>query len=603
MEGHWRKKWLQAVIVLLALNFVWTREKAGTQLYFWDEEGWSCSGQGAGCSHLRAMRGALVGEDEEEHEWYFVSPHAFVRRIQCASAFSFRLSHPEFDSKGGDLVKGFDVIVSSSVSGTAVGLRGIVAPWEAYRDACVVLPGRDETEDQDDATERCAERLTGLGGQEGVVLRKGWLNVHTLEPASDQDVLDVLQMADGVQIRGGFYLGREVTYLDKLWVYGDSTCQWAQDSEARLLAMLEARSGGTEQEHSNNSPIEAESNAEDDANASDMVEDGRGNAHADESCTYDAQHCGRRTSSYEAAEEEEVSAEDDRPDDTEQDRTREATAGSALEECQQLQEEWGVQPCVTWGRANSEWAVQERWAKLNCDAQLGVKCVFNNEEEQRIDARDKEGGPEFAEGKACLDWFRKRGSDKEGGAWAWGPMGMGRGPAEGAEAPDGVPTWVTTEAEMVACALKALRAAKAAGHAGAVRLLGEMVEFGEDGGEIARVHSARSENELGDWGRTSERLYREAAALGDGEAEWALSVLSAEQGLYAEEGGEARTRRVARFLCSVRVGLTAGADSERGGCAGGSRPRWSIGTGRRRLGAKRRCSPWGAAPTKRRAPA
>ena len=49
-----------------------------------------------------------------------------MRALACATQLSFRVTHPEFDSKGRDAVSDFDVVVVSKELNLSFGLKSLV---------------------------------------------------------------------------------------------------------------------------------------------------------------------------------------------------------------------------------------------------------------------------------------------------------------------------------------------------------------------------------------------------------------------------------------------------------------------------------------------
>ena len=100
-------------LLALSLLVLGVRGEQLRQYPFFDVDGWSCHGRG--CQELRTLHGALVGQDADATTWFFSAPQHIVMELACANALLFRITHPEFDSKGRDAASDFDVVVSASV--------------------------------------------------------------------------------------------------------------------------------------------------------------------------------------------------------------------------------------------------------------------------------------------------------------------------------------------------------------------------------------------------------------------------------------------------------------------------------------------------------
>ena len=145
------------------------------QYHFFDVDEWSC--HGAGCRDLRTLHGALVGEDTDETSWFFSAPPHIVRELACASAVSFRISHPEFNSKGRDCLSDFDVVIVSKSLKKALGLKSKVPSWDIMTDVTVSLEG-------------------GLqGGETGKDI---WMHTDEAVAADDSDLRAVVAQASAL---------------------------------------------------------------------------------------------------------------------------------------------------------------------------------------------------------------------------------------------------------------------------------------------------------------------------------------------------------------------------------------------------------------------
>ena len=192
---------LSALLVLAALPF-WVLAEERRQFPFFDVDGWECHGRG--CKPLRALHGAIVGEDADATHWFFSAPAPVVRALACANALAFRISHPEFDSRGVNPLSDFDIVVVSHALNMSLGLASIVSPWAIMTEASVSLDGSLQ------GGERGKDvwvRLDHRGGPmpDGV-------------PTTPREVRSVMEQASALLIRGSFYAGAEVTCIERLQV-------------------------------------------------------------------------------------------------------------------------------------------------------------------------------------------------------------------------------------------------------------------------------------------------------------------------------------------------------------------------------------------------
>ena len=193
------------------------------QYPFFDVDGWSCHGRG--CQELRMMHGALVGHDGDDTTWYFSAPAHVLSELPCASAISFRITHPEFDSKGKDAMADFDVVVVSKALGRSLGLRSIVPPWAISTNVAVSLDGMP------------------VGGEAGTAV---WVDTDDSSSQPTIELHNVLQHVSALLIRGSFYAGAEVTCIESFMLTLHESCsRRAEDMGVRKRQGFVSRSDGS----------------------------------------------------------------------------------------------------------------------------------------------------------------------------------------------------------------------------------------------------------------------------------------------------------------------------------------------------------------------
>ena len=78
------------------------------------------------------MRGGLLGSDlglSPGSTWFFSAPPNVVSKLRCASGITYRLSHPEYDSRQlNPILSEFDAVITTA-GNSSLGRRIGIPPW------------------------------------------------------------------------------------------------------------------------------------------------------------------------------------------------------------------------------------------------------------------------------------------------------------------------------------------------------------------------------------------------------------------------------------------------------------------------------------------
>ena len=506
------------------------------QYPFFDVDGWSCHGRG--CEGLRTLHGSLVGQDSGETAWFFSAPPHIVRELACASTVSFRMTHPEFDSQGRDALADFDVVVVSASLKLSLGLQNIVPSWAIVTDVSVSLDGSPQGGEQGKDVWKNTElgyiaeqsevrsvletasallvRGSYYTGAEVTCIESFVLSMRDPcssyweeEERSSRVIRAVCDGQDAGTCGGGSANGRffdaSVPASLPTTVVGEPpasddereavlpTVQWYSSEEEMNEQRAREEAAAHNREHlgrdADGHGVVESQKAEDQFGA-EVDEGGRFKGTANMADAAEATDATEATEELVPRSDEKQDGTGDKvvfgrthaPDDDGSAFFGSGANDSAerllreREECLGLKERYKVEPCISWGEALQVFEVQERWAKLDCDSRLGVKCLFAHEDDASAlsDAATAVGGGKGVEavrelvshGERCLMAARFKGSDSSFGS-------------EGAK--DTVEDDVAkmSAEEGYACAQAKFTQALAEGSARAAFRLAEMVDFAE----------------------------------------------------------------------------------------------------------------------------
>jgi hypothetical protein len=156
----------------------------------------------------------LVGQDADDTAWFFSAPPHIVGGLACASSVSFRITHPEFDSKGREAQTDFDVVVVSRALKLSLGLKSVIPPWAIMTEVSVSLDGGQE------------------GGERGQDI---WINTEDYSVAAQHLVRAVIKDASALLIRGSYYAGAEVSCIETFILTMRESCTVAAPESSRDL--------------------------------------------------------------------------------------------------------------------------------------------------------------------------------------------------------------------------------------------------------------------------------------------------------------------------------------------------------------------------------
>jgi hypothetical protein len=145
----------------------------------------------------------LVGQDADDRAWFFSAPPHIVGGLACASTVSFRITHPEFDSKGREAQTDFDVVVVSRSLKLSLGLKSVIPPWAIMTEVSVSLDGGQE------------------GGERAHDI---WINTEDFSVAAQHLVRAVIKDASALLIRGSYYAGAEVSCIETFLLTMRDSC-------------------------------------------------------------------------------------------------------------------------------------------------------------------------------------------------------------------------------------------------------------------------------------------------------------------------------------------------------------------------------------------
>ena len=142
-------------------------------------------------AELRAESNSISALDEGSHLWFFSAPTKFLGDVRhsfgCRMTYS--LGHYHSDSAGRQPTMVEDVVLISDLHNMTLLRSGVIKPWTYSSNVEVQLDGSGR-----------------------------WTHAMTGETASDDDMKRVLSSLSGLLIRGGYYHGRETTWLKDVYV-------------------------------------------------------------------------------------------------------------------------------------------------------------------------------------------------------------------------------------------------------------------------------------------------------------------------------------------------------------------------------------------------
>lgn len=159
-----------------------------------DLEGWTTWTQSGTCTPLYWESKRLMGGDPGSHDredmWYFVAPSSFIgdKLEALDGSLTFSIGFDAFNDNGKPLIRGWDVILESTLRRLKVQL-GV---------GDLVLPGYQETQ------------ITVRFNTESP-----WRHIRNGQPASRIDLIAVLRSVSALYIRGSYYNGHEIVFLQR----------------------------------------------------------------------------------------------------------------------------------------------------------------------------------------------------------------------------------------------------------------------------------------------------------------------------------------------------------------------------------------------------
>jgi len=152
------------------------------------DDGWEVIGEAA---DLQAESGAISALDEGSHLWFFSAPLKFLGDVRDSFGcrVSYSLGHYHSDSAGRQPTMVEDVVLISDLHNMTLLRSGIIKPWTYASNVEVQLDGSGR-----------------------------WTHAITGETAGDDDLRRSLSALSGLLIRGGYYHGRETTWIKDVYM-------------------------------------------------------------------------------------------------------------------------------------------------------------------------------------------------------------------------------------------------------------------------------------------------------------------------------------------------------------------------------------------------
>jgi hypothetical protein len=206
---------LLAVALLVAGPGAWTQDLGGKGDWFEVEvtlatsdfvdgdDGWEVIGEAA---DLRAESNAISALDEGSHLWFFSAPPKFLGDVRDSFGcrVSYSLGHYHSDSAGRQPTMVEDVVLISDLHNMTLLRSGVIKPWTYASNVEVQLDGSGR-----------------------------WTHAITGDAASDDDLRRVLSALSGLLVRGGYYHGRETTWLKDVYMGKKQRVQRSNPAQAK----------------------------------------------------------------------------------------------------------------------------------------------------------------------------------------------------------------------------------------------------------------------------------------------------------------------------------------------------------------------------------
>ena len=147
------------------------------------DDGWEVIGE---ARDLRAESAAISALDEGSHLWFFSAPPKYLGDVResFGCRLSYSLGHYHSDSAGRQPTMVEDVVLISDLHNMTLLRSGVIKPWTYTSNVEVQLDGSGR-----------------------------WTHAITGDTASDDDLRQALSALSGLLVRGGYYHGKETTWL------------------------------------------------------------------------------------------------------------------------------------------------------------------------------------------------------------------------------------------------------------------------------------------------------------------------------------------------------------------------------------------------------